>query len=190
MMKKLLILGLLAAFVVASVGAVGLAYAQTEPEEEVEAYQCPLGGQGGGRMMGLQNGIARGVMGRWGSQAQGTAGCITGTPGVMHEYQVEALAGALGSTPETLNERLANGDTIWTIAQEKGLTQEQFRELMTNAHAEALSLAVQAGVLSQEQADAMQQRLQQGQTQGKGNGGAGCHSGERGFGARGSRGNR
>jgi hypothetical protein len=50
-MKKLLVLGITAAFVLAAAaGAAGLAYAQTAPQTDQPdgAYECPMGGPIGG----------------------------------------------------------------------------------------------------------------------------------------------
>jgi hypothetical protein len=155
-MKKLLVLGITAAFVLAAAaGAAGLAYAQTAPQTDQPdgAYECPMGGPIGGQMFGRMGGNARGM-------ANGAMIAQAGGAGFLHEYRIQTLADGLGLTPETLNDRLAAGDTVWTIAQELGLTQEQFRELMAETHAEALQLAVEAGLLTQDQVDNMQSRMQ------------------------------
>lgn len=94
--------------------------------------------------------------------------------GPMHEAMQEAIAEALGITHEELEERIAAGETVWSIAQEKGLSQAEFFQLMSEARSKALAKLVEQGVLTQEQADWMQERMTRMTQRGFGNGIGGC----------------
>ena len=123
-------------------GAAGFAYAQTQnPQDETVPFGTTRG---------------RGMMGRFG---QGMM--QSGEYGPMHEYMEQALAAKLGLTEEEIEDKLAAGETMWSIAQAQGMTDEEISALMLTARDEALKAAVDAGTLTQEQADWMSQRMQQ-----------------------------
>jgi hypothetical protein len=150
--------GLVAAVLLAGVG---LAYAQTQtPPDQAQGY---FGG-----MMGRFNGRGGGMRGGWRGQAS------DGFEGPMHDYMVSGLAEALDMTPEALEAELDAGKTAWQVAQEKGISLEDFRTLMDEAHDKALEQAVSAGAISQEQADWMQSRMDQAQANGFGPGYGPC----------------
>ena len=67
------------------------------------------------------------------------------------------LAKALGMSVEDLQAAYANGETLTTLMQEKGLDAAAVRERLQTAYTEALAQAVEDGVITQEQADAMSQ---------------------------------
>jgi hypothetical protein len=90
---------------------------------------------------------------------------------------IAVYAQELGISVEDLNTRLTNGETIAQIAAEKGLTAEQFSALMADAHSQAIDQAVNAGTLTQEQAEWLKTR-----------GGAFGNTGARGTGRGGMRG--
>lgn len=135
-MKKILVVGLIALAVVVSLGAVSVAYAQSGTPV------CPFCG-------------ASGWGGYGGFRGQGQEG----TYGPLHEYMITALAEAFGLTPEELTAAHAEGKTLWAIAQEQGKTFDEFKTLMLEARAKALEAAVADGVISQEQADWMLDRM-------------------------------
>lgn len=165
MMKKLLILAIAFGVVVAlSLGAIGFAYAQTPtPSDETTVPQW--GGRGGmmrgGSMMG---GMMNGQNG--------------GTYGPMHEYMITALSEGLGMTAEELQARIDDGETPYQVAQSQGLSDEQIATLFDEAHDQALQAAVEAGVLTQEQADQMESHHEQ-MWQNGGPGAGGCMGGGR-----------
>lgn len=139
MLKNILLVvaGMLIAVVV--LGVAGLAYAQT---------QTPDGLLGQGRMGG------RGMDGAW--KMGGRGGMMGGAgQGLLHEYMVKAWAEAFEMKVEDLQARLDQGDTMWTIAQEKGLSQEAFSQLWQEVRAKAIQAAVADGVITQQQADWM-----------------------------------
>lgn len=149
-MKKYLLIGVLVAGVALALGAAGLAYAQTPaPPSPGDG----AGGRGGFSGMGWRH---------------------SGGEGPLHEYMMEAFAEALGLSVEELEERRAAGETLWQIAQSQGLSQEAFAEMWQEARAAALQAAVADGVISQEQADWMIQRMAQRQGAGFGPGSAAC----------------
>ncbi|MFU8770941.1 MAG: hypothetical protein ACNA8H_00830 [Anaerolineales bacterium] len=96
-----------------------------------------------------------------------------GTPGLMHEYMLDAFAGAVGLTPEQVQERLIAGETRWEIAQSQGFGEEDIQALMFGVHSEVLQEMVADGVISQEQADLMLERKAQMYAAGFGSGN--CH---------------
>ena len=171
-MKKVLIIGTLAALALIVFGVVGFAYAQSKDPGSPNAgtgYGCGMFGTGGRPKSGLTGG--RGMMGNRAAN-QGEAGCpmldgdedgatedVAAEYGPLHDYMFNAFAQALGITPEELETRRQAGDTLWVIAQEKGLTAEQFQEVMTTARTNAANQAVADGVITQEQADFMLQRM-------------------------------
>lgn len=133
-------------------GAAGFAYAQTQNPPDGET---PYGVTPG-----------RGMMGRfWQSGMMGN-----GSYGPMHEYMEQALAAKLGMSEEEIEEKLASGETMWSIAQAQGLADEEIFDLMLSARDEALKAAVAEGTLTQEQADWMAQHMQQGRGNGFGAG--------------------
>jgi hypothetical protein len=93
----------------------------------------------------------------------------------MHEYMQQAMADQLGLTVEQLEERHANGETFWQIAEEQGLTVEEARQLKLDARSAALDQMVADGILTQEQADLMKERSGQMMN---GHGRGGCMGGQ------------
>jgi Spy/CpxP family protein refolding chaperone len=142
-MKTAILIGVIVVVVLAALGVAGYALAQTVTPPS------PDNARGWG-MMGRQGGM----MGGWRSG--------NGSYGPMHEYMEDAMAEALGISHDELEELLDQGKTMWQIAQDNGFTQEQFSELMINARTEALKKMVADGVITQEQADWMSSRMQQG----------------------------
>jgi len=162
MKKTLLVVGLLIA-ILAALAVAGFALAQ-KPTPNAPYGPGMMGGRGGG------------MMGGWNSEDG---------YGPMHEVMQDAIAEALGITPEELEARYSAGDTAWTIAQEKGLTQDEFTQLMSDARSKALAKLVEDGVLTQEQADWMQDHMGTMMKNGVGYGTGGCMGGGYGGGRRG-----
>ena len=94
-----------------------------------------------------------------------------GCPNVV---QNSPFAQACNITPEELQARLDAGDSMWVIAQEKGLSADQFTQLMQQARSASLQQAVADGTLTQAQADWMQQRMNGNYPDGYGPGSANC----------------
>lgn len=87
----------------------------------------------------------------------------------MQEYMHEAVAEKLGLTEEELEIAYSDGKTAWLLAQEQGLTQEKFTQLMADARAEALDKMVVDGVINEQQAGWMNSRGGQRMSGGSGN---------------------
>lgn len=130
-MKKFVWMGLIALAVVAVAVFAGVAYVNA---------QSPTPGVPGGRGYGMGGGWMMG-----GSQP-------------MYEYMHEALAEQLGLTEQEFEDQLAQGKTAWQIAEEKGIAQDAFVQMMTDARSAALDKMVADGVITQEQADWMKTR--------------------------------
>jgi hypothetical protein len=118
--------------------------------------------------------------------AQGTRPPTQTSYGWMHDYVEQALAAKLGLTEAQVEEQFAAGKTMYQIALDNGIKQEDVVTFMTDVHKAAFANAVKAGVLSQEQADWMLQRMQNRGGFGMGNcpmlGGQGASGNGRGFG--------
>jgi hypothetical protein len=174
MFKKLLMIGIaLSAVVVLSLGAIGFAYAQTSNPQDGTPF--PQWGGRSGMMDG--NGRGRGGMMGW----QDDSG---DSYGPMHEYMIAALAEGLAMTPEDLLARIVQGETPYQVAQSAGLSEEQITTLFDETHDQALQAAVDAGALTQEQADWMEQHHEQ-MWQNDSPGAGGCMGGGHGRGGRG-----
>lgn len=165
-MKKTLFVTVIAITILAALGLATLAFAQSQTPPDPDQ---PYSGKRGYGMMGQGQGM---MGGRWNRSAEGSGS--TGTYGPMHEYMIAALAQAFNLTPEELEARHAAGETMWNIATDQGLTQEQFTETMIQARTTALSQAVAEGVITQEQADWMLSRMNRMGGTGVGPGSAGC----------------
>ncbi|HQE91378.1 MAG TPA: hypothetical protein PLH19_03075 [Anaerolineae bacterium] len=72
------------------------------------------------------------------------------------------LARALGMSLEDLQAAYKNGETLSTLMRAKGLDAATVREKLQTAYTAALAQAVKDGVITQEQADAMSQDMQDG----------------------------
>jgi hypothetical protein len=151
-MNKVLYLLIGAVLGAVLLGLTVTAFAQTpQPAQPDSAAPWGMMGQGRGRMGGQGN-FGGGMMGRGFNRADGEFG-------PMHDTMVAALAPALKLSVDELNTKLAAGQSMAQIADEQGLTPEEFTAAMTAAHDQALKQAVTDGTLTQEQADWMQQRM-------------------------------
>lgn len=146
-MKKYILITALLIAVVAAVGFAGYAYAQ----RSVPNSPGLLGHMGGMHGSGFQ--------------FNGTRGS-----GLLHNYMVNSFAKALNLSPAELDSRLQNGEAMWQIAETQGIATEDFANLMVTIRTEAIGQAVADGVISQEQADWMEQRMQSMQQRGFGAG--------------------
>ncbi len=162
-MKKGLLIGALVGIVISALVMARYAFAQTP----TPVPQFPFGqGMMGGRQRG---GMGQGMMG--GAQTNSQYGPM----GQMHEYMEKAFAAALGIPQADLETALASGKTMWQVAQEKGLTLDQFQKAMLDARQNAFKQMVADGVITQAQADWMLNRMQNMMGQGGNfNGQGGC----------------
>ncbi len=124
-----------------------------------------VGAQGNtppGNQSGLGEGFGRGRGPQNGSGFLGE--------GLLHDEMITVLAGKLSLTVEVLNSRLAAGETIADIASEKGMTVNEFRQMMVDARSEAVDLGLKNGTITQAQANWMKNRTDDGRGFGMGRG--------------------
>jgi hypothetical protein len=96
--------------------------------------------------------------------------------GWMHEYIEQALAAKLGLTEAQVEEQYAAGKSMYQIALDNGIKQEALTDFLNGVHKDAFAAAVKDGVVTQEQADWMLQRMQN--RGGYGTGTCPMHSGQ------------
>lgn len=147
-MKKWLALSVIAILTVLAVGTVVSAQAP-QPQQTPQAYS-----QGYGRGMmgqGWQSGTVGGGM---------MAGWADGDEGPMHDGMVAYFAEKIGLSVDDVEARLDAGETMWQIAESQNVTAADFATLMQDARTAGLNAAVQAGLMTQEQAEWMNQRSQ------------------------------
>src|SRR5512140_3744597 len=77
--------------------------------------------------------------------------------GWMHDYIEQALAAKLGLTEDQVEEQFAAGKTMYQIALDNGIKQEDLALFMNDVHKDAFANAVKDGVLTQQQANWMLQ---------------------------------
>jgi len=150
-MKKLMVFGLIT---VAVLGVAAFAWSGTVFARNLYTNYGPYG---------------RGMMGGYGYGMMGG-----GYDSAMDEYMVTELAVALNLSPEDVAARIQAGETPWQIAQAEGLTDEQIQQAMQEVHDQALQASVDAGELTQEQAERMDQWMES-MWSGDYNGFGGCY---------------
>lgn len=97
--------------------------------------------------------------------------------GWMHDYVEQALAAKLGITEEQVEDALAAGKPMYQIALDNGIKQEDLAAFMNGVHKDAFDKAVKDGVMTQQQADWMLQRMQTMYQNGYGTGTGTCPMG-------------
>ncbi|MCX6054767.1 MAG: hypothetical protein NTZ74_07630 [Chloroflexi bacterium] len=139
-MNKILLGSLIVAVLAIGLVSTGVVHAQSNtPSTSTSEVGYGMGGHGNrGGLMG---------------------GGVSGTQdGLLHDKMIAVFAEKLGITVEDLNTRLANGETLSSIALSQGMTIEQFNTLMVDARNQAIDQAVKDGTLTQTQADWMKNR--------------------------------
>lgn len=135
-MKKGLIIGMVIGIVVAVLATTGVVLAQSNTSTSEETYSMFGMGNNGGR---------GGMMG-------------DDQDGLLHDQMVTVFAEKLGITVEEINTMLDSGETLYSIALAKGLTDEEITTLMVETRDQAIDQAVADGTLTQTQADWMKSR--------------------------------
>jgi hypothetical protein len=79
----------------------------------------------------------------------------------MMQSMLDAYAEALGMTSDDLQKELNSGKSLWDLASAKGITAEDYGQFMTNAGTKALNKLVADGEITQKQADAMIENMQE-----------------------------
>jgi len=119
--------------------------------------------------------VALAVLGVGAVFAQGTQPPAQNGSGWMHDYIEQALAAKLGLTEAQVEEQLTAGKTMYEIALDNGIKQEDLTNFMNEVHSVAFANGVKDGVMTQEQADWMLQRMQ---SHGIGTGNCPMHNGQ------------
>ena len=166
-MKKTILLLTIGLVVIASLAAAGLVYAQDATPTPPTTPWGGRGGMMGGASAGATGEVWAGYLGGPGMGSPGMGGMMAGYAGAargagagpMHTYMVEAYADALGLTVEEVQAEFEAGKTMWQIAADQGLDDEQVKGVMIQARTVALEAMVADGVLTQEQADFMLERM-------------------------------
>ena len=126
--------------------------------------------------------LALGALGVGVAFAQGTRPPVGGSGyGWMHDYVEQALAAKLDLTEEQVEEALTAGTPMYQIALDNGIAQDDLASFMNEVHQDAFAKAVAEGVITQERADWMLQRMQNMYQNGYGFGNCPMHNGQ-GFG--------
>jgi hypothetical protein len=81
--------------------------------------------------------------------------------GPVHDYVEQALAAKLGITETQVETELAAGKPMYQIALDNGIAQADLATFMNDVHTTAFAAAVEAGAMTQVQADFMLQRMSQ-----------------------------
>lgn len=107
-------------------------------------------------------------------------GSVTAFAASTYSTPAEAIAALAGREVQSvINERTETGKTYGTIANEAGVLDE-FKEEMLEIKSEKIAARVADGTITQEQADAILERMEANQANCNGNGtggGAGCRMG-------------
>lgn len=102
-----------------------------------------------------------GMMGdEYGMMGSGIMGW-DGEEGPMHQIMIDTLAESLELSPQEIEARHDAGESLWDIAIAEGLSEEEIRELMFSAHDTVLENAISEGWLTQDQADWMDEHMEQ-----------------------------
>ncbi len=158
-MKKLMVGLIVIGVVIAAFGTATVVNAQSGTPQ-------PYYGQNGG--------------GRYGNR---TGAGLQGENEAVHDLMMEAWSAELGISVDELNTRLDAGETMSQIALSSGLSFEEFWTLKSAVHSSVAEQALEQGLITQAQADWMQQAAQR-QAGGYGRGmGAGMNGDARGLGA-------
>lgn len=141
MKKTIIIFGIVLILTAAAVG-VSTAYAQAETPTEV-LTGTEFHGRGHGKTFGGH---------------------------ILRPYMQAAVADALGMSVDELQAAHAAGLNAWDLAQAQGISESEIRDLLFTARNEAISAAVNDGVITEEIADALRSRFLQMLENGVGNG--------------------
>ncbi len=123
--------------------------------------------------------IALGAVGVGVAFAQGGQPPVgQGGYGWMHDYVEQALAAKLDLTEKQVEDQLSAGKAMYQIALDNGIKQEDLANFMNEVHKDAFARAVKDGVITQERADWMLQRMQNMYQNGYGPGNCPMHNGQ------------
>ena len=159
-MRKVILVGTIVGMLVIALSISGYVFAQDQNPPPPEYPNRPYSGGSRGRhsMMGVYQGFRD-----------------TDQSGYLHDYMSTLLANALGLTPDELQAKHDTGETAWSIAESLGYSSEEFYTLMVDIRTEAINQALADGVIPQEQAEWMLDRMNQMPMYGLDTGYGPCH---------------
>ncbi|MCJ7660423.1 MAG: hypothetical protein MUO67_14845 [Anaerolineales bacterium] len=151
-MKKVLLVSVVIGILVIALSVTGFVYAQV---------QTPPGPDYPGRPSDGSSRRGHGMMGGYQGSYPTNSGADFVHGGLLHEYMTDALANTFGLTQEELQAKYDAGENSWQIAESIGLSAEEFRTLMLDFRSDAINQALADGVIPQEQAEWMLDRMNQ-----------------------------
>ena len=84
-------------------------------------------------------------------------GMVTGMRG--YDYVESVLKNKLGMTDEEITAGLNSGKTMYTLAEEKGMTEDQFKTALLAEKTKAVDKAVSDGNITNEEGDSLKETL-------------------------------
>ena len=165
-MKKVWLVGVVIGIVVIALGVTGFVYAQV---------QAPPTPDYPGRPSGGRSSRGHGMMGGYQGYHLTNSGAHLAQGGILHDYMPAALANAFGLTQEELQAKFDAGESSWQIADSLDFSVEEFSALMLDIRSDAINQALTDGVIPQEQADWMLDRMNQMPMYGLETGYGPCH---------------
>lgn len=96
---------------------------------------------------------------------------LTGIRG--YDYVTAVLKSKLGLTDKDITDELNSGKTVYGLAKEKGMTEEQFKDALLETKSKAIDEAVTKGTMTKEQGATLKETLKTNQASCTGNFGEG-----------------
>ena len=82
---------------------------------------------------------------------------ITGVRG--YDYATSVLKNKLGLTDKEITDGLTSGKTVYALATEKGMTEEQFKAALLEEKSKGIDAAITKGTITKEQGDTLKENL-------------------------------
>ncbi len=160
-MKKFLLIGLIVGLVLVLVGGAGAVYASVTNLNSNVSVVLKTNRSGNNNTLpfgygpgGMMNGYGYGPGGMMGRGGLGICGFI---PSALRSYVISSFASAVGLSVDQVNTDLSNGQTLTQIANAQGFTGDKLTQLVTQVYQAALKQAVADKVITQAEADQIQQ---------------------------------
>ena len=90
-----------------------------------------------------------------------------------YDSVTSVLKNKLGLTDKEITDGLNSGKTVYDLAKEKGMTQEQFQAALLEERSKSIDVAVTKGTITKEQGDTLKENLKANQANCTGNFGDG-----------------
>lgn len=88
-------------------------------------------------------------------------GRITGMKGYDYVFSV---LNKLGSSDEDINNALSSGKTMYDLATDKGITQDDFKDVLLEERTKAIDAAVAKGTITEEEGEEIKENLKNNMT--------------------------